>query len=202
MAFGTGGKTACKHCGHSATPHDGGRAGSLCIAPECFCPGYKRAVPRKQGRNAPGWRRSERVLHELETRDRDLGCWFWPADYGYPSINTGQGTTRVSRFVLESELERPLGENQMALHTCDEPRCYNPDHLYEGDQRQNVKDCRDRGRQSRGENHPRAKLPNAAIPAIRADTRPSHIVAQEYGVSSGLIRSVRTGARKAWMSQP
>lgn len=47
----------------------------------------------------------------------------------------------VSRIVLSLKLGRELEEGENALHTCDNPPCFNPDHLYAGTQKQNVEDC-------------------------------------------------------------
>ena len=40
----------------------------------------------------------------------------------------------------------PIGKGRIIRHTCDEPSCYNPLHLVEGTQRENVMDMDARGR--------------------------------------------------------
>lgn len=49
----------------------------------------------------------------------------------------------LHREALEQKLGRPL--KLYALHYCDNPSCYEPEHLYEGTQSQNMKDWHKRG---------------------------------------------------------
>jgi hypothetical protein len=57
-----------------------------------------------------------------------------------PARNTGLPT----RFVLERKLGRPIRLGFQALHHCDHPACCQEKHLYEGTQRDNVKDTWER----------------------------------------------------------
>lgn len=49
----------------------------------------------------------------------------------------------------------------LCLHSCDNPSCVNPAHLRDGSQKENVRECTDKGRRAspaRGEKHPMSKL--------------------------------------------
>lgn len=54
------------------------------------------------------------------------------------------GSRLAHRAALAEHLGRPV--EGFALHRCDNPPCIRGDHLYEGDQRQNVEDAVERGR--------------------------------------------------------
>jgi hypothetical protein len=47
---------------------------------------------------------------------------------------------------LQIKLGRELAKGEFALHKCDNPKCNNPDHLYVGTQKENVRDMMDRKR--------------------------------------------------------
>jgi len=51
-----------------------------------------------------------------------------------------------ARYILEQTFGRPIREGYQAQHHCDVMNCINPDHIYEGTQRQNVRDAWRRGR--------------------------------------------------------
>jgi hypothetical protein len=50
------------------------------------------------------------------------------------------------RTALEVSLGRVIEDGMMALHTCDNPRCCNPEHLYVGSSADNTRDALARGR--------------------------------------------------------
>lgn len=68
-----------------------------------------------------------------------------------PMMSAGGKLQTVARVVLTAKLGRPL--RHMALHRCDNPRCVDEDHLYEGDYLRNARDRVVRGRS----NWPRSK---------------------------------------------
>lgn len=82
----------------------------------------------------------------------DDGCLLWtgtsdPDGYGLAALRGTKKrwkTFRVNRLVLALKLDRPL--TAWALHHCDVPGCINPEHLYEGTQKDNERDKLARGR--------------------------------------------------------
>lgn len=70
------------------------------------------------------------------------------------------------RFAWE-QANRPLEPGEKVCHSCDTPRCVNPDHLYVGTQLDNMRDMRSKLRGTHGEGHPNATLTDAIVIDIR-----------------------------------
>ena len=90
------------------------------------------------------------------------------------------------------------------LHRCDTPLCFNPEHLFEGTDGDNIQDCLAKGRfnyasRARGEAQHSAKLTADDVRAIRAaaDAGESfRSIAERYPVSSVQIRHI--ARRTSW----
>ena len=89
----------------------------------------------------------EKLLSFTETDEN--GCMIWTRGFttcGYPRIyHNGNGNVRVNRLVCELHTGEDL-TNKVVRHTCDNPKCINPDHLISGSCRDNVEDRVLRGR--------------------------------------------------------
>jgi hypothetical protein len=96
-------------------------------------------------------------------------CWEWqkqrlPKGYGIFSINCFQILAhRFSFFYHYGFLDKDLD----VLHTCDNPSCVNPEHLFLGTNQDNVDDKVAKNRQRKGEGIPSAKLGTSDILQIR-----------------------------------
>jgi hypothetical protein len=85
------------------------------------------------------------------------GCWEWQGALS----GKGYGRVKVDgRIYLPHRLEAfwaglisdpadGTGRKVCILHSCDNPKCCNPDHLKAGTMSQNMKDCVARGRHKR-----------------------------------------------------
>jgi hypothetical protein len=140
----------------------------------------------------------------------DDECWFYGKNQHYARIReAGAGSRqwlahRYAYWIFNGRLP----DDKVIMHTCDNPRCVNPYHLVAGSQRENIADASAKGRlrgnfktgddprRRKGSAHPISKLVESDIPIIRADTRPTRLVSEEYGVSRDLIRAIKR--RKAW----
>ena len=123
-------------------------------------------------------------------------CWPWMGSTnrrGYGTIWLG-GVYKAHRVGMAIEGRDPL--ELMACHTCDNPPCCNPAHLFAGTGTDNVHDRDAKRRGASGERHGLSKLTADDVKAIRCDTRPLNIIAAEYGVSDMSISYVK--ARKTW----
>jgi hypothetical protein len=127
-------------------------------------------------------------------------CWPWKnstAAGGYGMIRTKAGRLKAHRVAYRLA-HGPLTEGMSVCHTCDNPACVNPAHLYQGTHKQNMRDraARGRGGDLRGERNGRARLTDDDIRAIRASDATNVALAAAFGVSDVMVSKVRRGV--AW----
>jgi hypothetical protein len=128
------------------------------------------------------------------------GCWIArgaATAEGYPVLSFGGRETTASRFMLGRKLGRDLTEMEFACHTCDTPRCVNPDHLWAGSHGDNMRDMVSKGRHRktyvRGSAMPQAILTESQIPEIRARHQAGEslsAIAKDYGVNFRTIHLI------------
>lgn len=123
---------------------------------------------------------------------------------GYGVMRVKNESLYVHRLSLILKLGRLLTMDEWALHSCDNPSCYEPEHLYAGTPSDNTSDMWDRGRGNRrgtmrGERAPLAKLTWEKVRHIRKmvaeGTRQSEL-AKHYDMSPSAINAVVKG--KTW----
>lgn len=98
----------------------------------------------------------------------DSQCWNWKY-----SLNQGRGMFTVQyqkdktfRKVYSSRLSwiffrGAIPENLCVLHTCDNPKCCNPHHLYLGTKQDNARDREERGRGGTSRDEVKTKIRNS-----------------------------------------
>ena len=95
------------------------------------------------------------IIERIERRAfemRDGECWhsdLKPHKSGYTCIKVGgkHGTmASMHRIAWEAHNAEPIPEGMVIMHTCDNPRCFNPEHLQLGTQSDNMRDCVAKGR--------------------------------------------------------
>lgn len=149
-----------------------------------------------------------RLYCKLKVNDVS-GCWEWVGDrlaFGYGKLSIAGVQHRASRLSYELHIGDP-GE-LWVLHTCDNPPCCNPNHLFLGTHADNMRDCSEKRRTGfqskphlyhkgmKGEANPRAVLTAEQAAAIKHSVGFARIVADQYGVSESLVREIRKG--RAW----
>ena len=132
----------------------------------------------------------------------NTGCWIWIGSLHYDrNGNPDYGVIPRRRKLLYAhrvawELFRgSIPKGLHILHKCDNPPCVNPDHLFLGTHLDNMRDCNSKGRRNtpRGQDHPSAKLDDAAVRDIKAGRMRSCYYARIYNVSPQLICDIVKG---------
>lgn len=90
-------------------------------------------------------------------------CWEWqgtrlPSGYGRIGIaGKGQGVTDLTHRVAYRIANGEIPPGMEVCHTCDNPPCCNPDHLFLGTHADNMRDMSAKGRAHRQPNRPGLK---------------------------------------------
>lgn len=146
----------------------------------------------------------------VEKIDKTGTCWIWkgaktPRGYGKFSLPTGTANVRYVYAHRHSyELANgPIPDGMIVCHTCDNPWCVNPDHLFVGSHQDNTDDCIRKGRlrngTSIGEKHGRSTISQhqaSDIKRLYADVRSPLEISKRTGISRGVINAVVYG--KTW----
>ncbi len=131
------------------------------------------------------------------------GCWNWigttfkGSGYGRLPKSLVPGDKgrahRLSYIVYKGQF--PI--NNVICHTCDNPRCVNPNHLFSGTNQENLTDMVNKGRSYRGEKHYKTKLHISDVHNIRSRIGESPTkLGKEFGISDCSIRDIQK--RRSW----
>ncbi len=111
--------------------------------------------------------------------------------YGYVALNGKNWSIhRLSYYFTYGEI--PKGK--WILHKCDNRKCIKPEHLYLGDNKQNVKDRMMRGRSAKGENNGQSKLTETQVRSIKrllSKKWTQCSIAERFGVHQSTIFSIK-----------
>jgi len=80
--------------------------------------------------------------------NKDTGCWEWTKylnEFGYGRMRFN-GKKELSHRVSYTVFVEPIPDGLLVLHTCDNPRCVNPEHLFLGTDKDNFEDAVAKGR--------------------------------------------------------
>ncbi len=150
----------------------------------------------------------ERFLKHVQKTE---SCWLWISatngkGYGMISIyneetkqSRGRLAPRVSWEIFKGDIPKRL----FVLHECDNPACVNPDHLFLGNQMDNLKDMIAKGRAKkrglRGEEHNQHILTEIQVKEIRDSQEKGVDLANRYGVVPTTISDIRKGKSWGWL---
>ncbi len=148
-----------------------------------------------------------RFFERVEQPSDAEACWRWTGytdqdGYGMLWVKIGDSRPRNHRASRLSYLIHTgdIPDGLLACHTCDNPICVNPRHLFLGTPKENSRDRDRKGRSAslRGELAPMAKLTAAQVAEIRAllnEGVSSTEIARRFGVKQPTISNIKTGKR-------
>lgn len=137
---------------------------------------------------------SKRFAKQIEKRGPDE-CWPWKGGRngeGYGRIYFDGNTHNAQRaaWIL---FRGPIPEGMFVCHSCDNPYCVNPAHLFLGTPTDNMRDRDAKGRQARGERDGNAKLTEDNVRAIRRSCKSIYALSDLFGVAPTTIACARNG---------
>lgn len=148
---------------------------------------------------------ADRFNQKVATTRDGNGCWLWlgatnRAGYGLFGLN--RKALLAHRVAFELHSGRALSRDEAVCHSCDNPTCVNPAHLWVGSVAENNADRhskgRSRGGKLAGENNPRAIMDREVVLAIASASGSLKEVAARFAVPFKTVSAIRTGA--AWSS--
>lgn len=135
-----------------------------------------------------------RFWSKVDEGDEDE-CWEWQGGtvgHGYGQFYL-RGRNHLAHRVIW-KVRNGTWPAPHCLHTCDNPACVNPNHLYEGDASDNLQDAYDRNRREPTEGRPKAlfdhEVEDIRRRAERGERGVQRELADEYCVSEALISKV------------
>jgi hypothetical protein len=132
--------------------------------------------------------------------DGSTGCWNWTG----PKTKDGYGQTLrslVHRLSFQHHVG-PIDAGNRVCHSCDNPSCFNPAHLFQAPQSVNMKDMVSKKRQAWGSKNSQAKLTPEQVVEIRkayvkgSRTANLYVLADRFSVSPRTISQIV--AREKW----
>lgn len=148
-----------------------------------------------------------RHVHKTES------CWIWTASVDHKGYGQCKGPTntpktwrahRVAWYLKYGSID----PNLQLCHDCpggENILCVNPDHMFLGSNYDNVQDMVKKGRNSRGEKHPWAKLTEKQVLEIKtkvAQGLTQESIARDYNICRQTISDIHRGVRWKHLKAP
>lgn len=145
----------------------------------------------------------ERLLAKVSP-EPNSGCWLWTSCLywdGYGRMRGPDVDGRAHRISYEL-FKGPIPDGLLVCHKCDVRSCVNPDHLFVGTQKENLRDMSRKGRSS----YAGAKLTREQVAEIRArlstGKATQRSIAQDFHVRDSQISRIKHGVRWAVPGKP
>lgn len=140
-------------------------------------------------------------------RTNPEACWLWkgsrfPNGYGQCKMDgKAVGAHRIAYQLVKGRIPEGL----LVCHTCDNPSCCNPIHLFLGTALENQQDMVQKGRSTKGRRRPgtgpqgtrnsHAVLGLGDVALIRIASGSTRTIAAHFGISKSQVHNIRSGAQ-------
>ena len=146
------------------------------------------------------WERIQRIGYIVTAR----GCWEWRGDRspgGYGRVRDyARKLLLVHRVTWSIVNGKPIPDGMVVRHSCDNPPCFNPDHLILGTHADNDHDRDVKGRTANGTRIGASKLTDGQVEQIRAmiagGATQAH-VADIFGIVQSHVSRIINGVNRA-----
>jgi hypothetical protein len=146
---------------------------------------------------------ANRIMNSIGMID-DGGCWVWSraTSAGYGSMTICGRSQRAHVVAWSISRRQTVPKGMCVCHSCDNPLCVNPDHLFLGTRSDNMNDMVSKGRHGgpppslSGEDNPASRLTSEKVDQIRLALRRGEVqqrIADRFGVSQSTISKINMG---------
>ena len=158
-----------------------------------------RYLARKAGFDVPKLPTNKPKKTFWEQVEKTKDCWFWKGKVdrcGYGIYLINNFCHKSHRYCYEITNNLKIGK-QIAMHTCDTPKCVNPDHIKLGTHVDNQKDKFNKNRQAKGEKIATSKLTQKDVFDARNTYKNEKVtykqLAAKYGVCKDTMQKAIRG---------
>lgn len=147
---------------------------------------------------------SDRFWMKVDKSGGDSSCWQWtgakhPKGYGNFMANRN-GLTRIAHRLAYLLAHGELPHDKMVCHSCDNPSCCNPAHLFLGSAKENSHDMVKKMRSPHGERQGHTTLTRREVTAIHRLYATKKLKQKEIGEAFGISQQTANAIinKRSW----